>query len=44
MDNVANLDSEQDNIKIIYVYNDKEVETKDEVMHLIGLKNGESKP
>jgi hypothetical protein len=38
MDNVANLDSEQDNIKIIYVYNDKEVETKGEVMHLIGLK------
>ena len=38
MDNVANLDSEKDNIKIMYVYNDKEVETKGEVMQLIGLK------
>jgi hypothetical protein len=38
MDNVANLDCEQDNIKIMYVYNDKEVETKDEVMQLIGLR------
>ncbi len=38
MDNVANLDCKPDNIKIIYVYNDKEVETKDEVMQLIGLR------
>ena len=38
VDNIAHLDCEPDNIKIIYVYNDKEVETKDEVMHLIGLK------
>ncbi|HZX21664.1 MAG TPA: hypothetical protein VFF25_04680 [Clostridia bacterium] len=38
VDNIAHLDCEPDNIKIIYVYNDKEVETKDEVMQLIGLR------
>ena len=38
MDSVVHLDTEQDNIKIMYVYNDKEIETKDEVMQLNGLR------